>query len=110
MQQGTYAEYTVLPDSYLAKAPEALAGAELATIPLVALTAWQGLFEVLRLKANETLLVTAGAGGVGSFAIQFAKAKGAKVIATASPHNHQYLKQLGADAVVDYKQDAISSH
>ena len=69
---------------------------------MVGLTAWQALFDAAKLKKGETILIHAGAGGVGGMAIQFAKHAGAKVIATASPENHDYVKKLGADHVIDY--------
>jgi NADPH:quinone reductase-like Zn-dependent oxidoreductase len=71
-------------------------------VPIVALTAWQALIDSAKLSAGQTVLIHGGSGGVGSFAIQIAKARGAKVIATASTANQDLLKQLGADVPVDY--------
>jgi NADPH:quinone reductase-like Zn-dependent oxidoreductase len=71
-------------------------------VPLVALTAWQALIDVAKLQAGQTVLIHGGSGGVGSMAIQIAKARGAKVIATASTPNQDLLKQLGADVAIDY--------
>jgi NADPH:quinone reductase-like Zn-dependent oxidoreductase len=71
-------------------------------VPVVALTAWQALFDTAKLSAGQSVLIHGGSGGVGSFAIQFAKLRGAKVFATASTHNQDFLKQLGADVAVDY--------
>ena len=71
-------------------------------MPLVALTAWQALIDTAKLSAGQTVLIHGGSGGVGSMAIQIAKARGAKVIATASTSNQELLKQLGADVAIDY--------
>jgi NADPH2:quinone reductase len=110
VQQGTYAEYITLPTSSVAPLPIGVAPSEAASVPLVGLTAWQGLVEFSKVTSGEDVLITAGAGGVGSFAIQFAKAKGARVITTASAKNHDYLKSLGADEVIDYtKEDVVES-
>src|SRR5262249_29498862 len=75
---------------------------ETATGALVAMTAWQALVVTAKLSAGQTVLIHGGSGGVGSFAIQIAKARGAKVIATASTANQDFLKQLGADVAIDY--------
>ena len=77
--------------------------ADAALIPSVALTAWQTLFELADLQAGQTVLIHAGAGGVGSIAIQLAKWRGATVIATASDYNHDFLRELGVDIPVDYR-------
>ncbi|WP_027108218.1 NADP-dependent oxidoreductase [Lacticigenium naphthae] len=102
---GTYAEYTIVDQSLLAKIPENISFEEAAAVPLAGLTAWQGLFNYGKLKEGETVLVHAGAGGVGTYAIQLAKSVGAKVITTASQKNHDLLFGLGADQVIDYKTD-----
>lgn len=102
VKHGTYAEYIALPASAVALKPSNLDFGPAAAIPLVGLTAWQALFDFSQLKSGETVLITGGAGGVGSLAIQFAKNAGARVITTASKNNHDYLKGLGADVVVDY--------
>jgi NADPH2:quinone reductase len=99
---GTYAEYISVPAASVAAYPTILRSEEAASIPLAALTAWQGLHDVATIKSGDTVLVTAGAGGVGSFAVQFAKLAGATVVATASPKNHAYVRELGADSVIDY--------
>lgn len=103
VQNGTYAEYIALPAENVALKPKSLSTSEAAAIPLVGLTAYQALHKVTKLKAGERLLVTGGAGGVGSLAVQIAKAAGAHVTATASRGNLDYLKELGADEVVDYQ-------
>jgi len=105
---GTYAEYVTVDESAVALRPHSLSSAEAASIPLVGLTAWQALHDIGDLSASDTVLITAGAGGVGSFAIQFAKIAGARVVTTASPRNHDYVTALGADVVIDYNQpDAV---
>src|SRR4029453_12445778 len=75
-----------------------------AAVPLVAMTAWQALIDTAELSVGQTVLVHGGSGGVGSMAIQIAKARGAKVLATASTANQDLLKQLGADVAIDYKK------
>ena len=102
-RDGTYAEYAVVRASELALKPETLSHNEAAAVPLAGLTAWQGLFEHAQLKEGERVLIHAGAGGVGSFAIQFAKWAGAHVIATASAPNEALVRGLGADEFVDYR-------
>lgn len=104
MHEGAYAEYICLKAENVVKKPKSLSFAEAAVIPLSALTAWQSLFEVARLKAKETILIHAGAGGVGGYAIQFAKHIGAHVVTTASASHFDYVKKLGADEVIDYTQ------
>jgi len=84
--------------------PKSLTYLEAAAVPIVALTAWQALIDSGKLSAGQTVLIHGGSGGVGSFAIQLAKARGAKVIATASAANQDLLKQLGADVAIDYTQ------
>lgn len=100
--QGTYAEYAAVPALFVAKGPKALSHVEAAGIPLAALTAWGAVIDVAKAHAGQRVLITAGAGGVGHFAIQFARFFGADVIATGSPRNHRWLHDLGAQQVVDY--------
>ncbi len=110
IQFGTYAEYTVVGASAVAAKPKTLSFAEAATVPLVALTAWQALVDFAEVASGENVFITAGAGGVGSFGIQFAKHRGANVITTASAKNHDYVRSLGADHVVDYtKGDTVAA-
>jgi NADPH:quinone reductase-like Zn-dependent oxidoreductase len=99
---GGYAQYAVTTQRETAPKPKSLTYAEAAAVPIVALTAWQALIDTAKLSAGQTVLIHGGSGGVGSFAIQIAKARGAKVIATASTANQDLLKQLGADTAVDY--------
>lgn len=105
VQHGAYAEYVCVDYHHLAKKPTALSFAQAAATPLTALTAWQALFTFCQIEANQSLLVQAGAGGVGSFAIQFAKNLGCTVFATASAQNHAYLKELGVDFPIDYTEE-----
>ncbi len=99
---GGWAEYAVLTQGEAALKPKSLTYIESASVPLVALTAWQALIDAAKLSAGQTVLIHGGSGGVGSIAIQIAKARGARVIATASTANQDLLKQLGADVAIDY--------
>jgi len=99
---GGYAQYAVATEKEAAAKPQSLTYVEAAAVPLVAETAWQALIDAAKLNAGQTVLIHGGSGGVGSFAIQIAKARGAKVIATASTANQDLLKQLGADVAIDY--------
>lgn len=103
--RGTYAEYTVVDSHLLARIPENVSFEEAACVPLAGLTAWQCLFDFGQVKSGDKVLIHAGAGGVGSFAIQFAKNAGAYVATTAGTHNVEFLKSLGADEVIDYKKE-----
>jgi NADPH:quinone reductase-like Zn-dependent oxidoreductase len=99
---GGYAEYVVVKDEEVSRNPKSLSFVDAAAVPLAALTAWQALIDTAELSAGQTVLIHGGSGGVGSFAIQIAKARGARVIATASTPNQELLKQLGADVAIDY--------
>src|SRR5438270_10592609 len=99
---GGYAEYAVATDKEVSPKPKSLTFEEAAAVPLAAETAWQALFDTAKLSAGQTVLIHGGSGGVGTFAIQIAKARGAKVLATASTPNQDLLKQLGADVAIDY--------
>src|SRR5947207_1954176 len=99
---GGWAEYAVLAENEAALKPKTATFVEAAAVPLAALTAWQSLIDVAKLSAGQTVLIHGGSGGVGSFAVQIAKARGAHVIATASTANQDLLKQLGADVPIDY--------
>lgn len=99
---GGYAEYAVATEEEAAAKPKSLNYIEAAAVPVVAETAWQALIDTAKLSAGQTVLIHGGSGGVGSFAIQIAKARGAKVIATASTPNQNLLKELGADVTIDY--------
>lgn len=101
---GMYAEYVVLQAPELARLPEALDFDSAASLPTVALTAWQGLFDIGGLKQGQSVLVHGASGGVGSLAVQLAKWKGCRVVATASTEKVSFVRDLGADQVIDYKQ------
>lgn len=105
VQWGTYAEYVTMRADAVAPMPASLSFVEAACLPLVGLTAWQALFEAASLKAGQTILIHAGAGGVGGLAIQLAKHAGARVLTTASAANHDYVRGLGADHVIDYARE-----
>ncbi|MCH8171823.1 MAG: NADP-dependent oxidoreductase [Proteobacteria bacterium] len=106
---GTYAEYIVVPESYLAPMPRGFSYVEAASIPLVALTAWQTFIDFAKLTPGQVALIHAGAGGVGSLAIPLAKHLGATVITTAQVDNHGYCRELGADHCIDYQADDYRS-
>ena len=101
-QDGAYAEKVAIQPAIVARKPESLSHVECAALALIGLTALVSIADTLRLKAGETILVQGGAGGVASFAIQLAKHLGARVITTASAANHDYLRRLGADQIIDY--------
>jgi NADPH:quinone reductase-like Zn-dependent oxidoreductase len=99
---GSWADYVTVKEWEVAAKPKSLTFVEAAAVPMGALTAWQALVDVAKLQPGQTVLIHGGSGGVGSFAIQIAKARGARVIATASTANQDLLKKLGADVAVDY--------
>ena len=99
---GGYAEYALVTEKEAAPKPKSAGFVEAAAVPVVALTAWQALVDTAKLGPRQSILIHGGSGGVGSFAIQFAKLRGAKVFATASTRNQDLLKQLGADVAIDY--------
>src|SRR5205085_3987019 len=99
---GGWAEYCISNEGESAIKPKSLSFAEAASVPLAAVTAWQALIDIGKIQNGQTVLIHGGSGGVGSFAIQIAKARGASVIGTASTANQDLLKQLGADVAIDY--------
>jgi NADPH:quinone reductase-like Zn-dependent oxidoreductase len=99
---GTYAESIVLPESFVGRKPRSIGFEEAAALPIPALTCLQLLEDWAKIAAGETILIHAGAGGVGSIAVQLAKHRGLEVLTTASGRNHPYLRELGADHVIDY--------
>jgi NADPH:quinone reductase-like Zn-dependent oxidoreductase len=101
-RDGAYAEFVTVKESEVALKPKSIDHATAAAIPLAALTAWQALYDAAKLSSGQTLLIHGAAGGVGTFAVQLAKMRGARVIATASKKNHDFLRSLGADEVIDY--------
>jgi NADPH:quinone reductase-like Zn-dependent oxidoreductase len=102
MEQGGYAEFALAKENEMAIKPKTLTFEQAASVPLAATTAWQALIDTGKLSAGQTVLIQGASGGVGSFAVQIAKAKGAKVIATASTPNQDLLKELGVDQAIDY--------
>ncbi|QNE78273.1 zinc-binding dehydrogenase [Streptomyces finlayi] len=99
LSRGTFAEYVAAPVRTLARKPLSLSFEEAAGLPLTGLTAYQVLHRTLRIREGETVLVHAAAGGVGSMAVQLARHAGCRVIGTAGPHNHDHVRQLGAEPV-----------
>jgi len=100
---GSYAEFALARTSQCARKPAALDHIHAAALPVVGSTAWQALFDIAGLRAGQTVLIHAAAGGVGSIAVQLARLKGARVIGTASSRNADFVRQLGADEVIDYR-------
>jgi NADPH:quinone reductase-like Zn-dependent oxidoreductase len=108
-RNGTYAEYIAVKETEISPKPQTISHMEAASIPLVGITAWEALFTKAKLKAGEKVLIHAGAGGVGSLALQLAKAHGAHVITTASAKNTALLESLGADEVIDYRSQNFAA-
>jgi NADPH:quinone reductase-like Zn-dependent oxidoreductase len=112
---GSYAEFTVVAPSDVARKPRTLDHVHAAALPTAGLAAWQALFEsngstTIGLSPGMSLLIHGAAGGVGSFAVQLARWKGAKVIATARADDAAYLRALGADAIIDYRKQRFEDH
>lgn len=101
-RDGAYAEYAVSRVENIALKPRTLDHVHAAAVPTAALTAWQSLFDLARLKAGQIVLIHAAAGGVGHFAVQLSKWRGASVIGTASGRNEEFLRKLGVDFVINY--------
>jgi len=107
-RQGTYAEYAAVDQAFLAIKPSSLSFEQAAAAPLVLITAWEALFDRANLQAGQTVLIHAGAGGVGHVAIQLAKQAGAKVITTVSSlEKAAFVKSLGADEVILYRDEDV---
>lgn len=104
---GSLAEFAVVPEHVAARMPENLSFVEAASVPMVGLTTWQALREKAKVQQGQKVFVPAGAGGIGTFAIQLAKHLGAKVGTTTSTSNVEMVSSLGADEVIDYKQQAF---
>jgi NADPH:quinone reductase-like Zn-dependent oxidoreductase len=104
-RDGAYTEYVALPADILCPKPSAVDFTAAASIPLAGTTAWQALTEQANLQSGQTILIHGAGGSVGAFAVQFAKVKGAKVIATATGDDIEYVRGLGADVLVDYKTE-----
>ena len=109
IQHGSYAEYCLIDTASITEKPASISFEQAAALPLVSLTAWQALSEFGELKAGQSVFIQAGAGGVGSVAIPMAKHLGAKVYTTTSAKNHDYVKSLGADVIIDYNADDYES-
>lgn len=103
--RGSYAEQAVVPSLALAPKPESLSFEEAAAVPCAGLTAWDAVVRIAKARAGQRILIHAGAGGVGHFAVQFAKYFGAHVATTVSERNVDFVRSLGADEVVDYRKD-----
>jgi NADPH:quinone reductase-like Zn-dependent oxidoreductase len=108
-RDGTYAEYVVVKAKDLVRKPSSVDHAHAAAVPIVGLTAWQALLDpgAIDLQKGQTVLILGGAGGVGTLAIQIARWRGARVIATGSASNAAFLRELGADVFVDYNKDSL---
>lgn len=110
IHKGTYAEYIALPESYIARKPAGLSMIEAGSIALVTLTAYQALFQNGRLQKGQSVFILGASGGVGSSAVQLAADAGARVIGLTGASNHDYVKSLGAETVIDYQRgDFIQS-
>jgi len=101
---GAFAEYTAVKAAAIASKPANLSFEEAASVPVASQTAWQGIFTHARLEKGQTILIHGGAGAVGAYAVQLAAHAGATVIATASGNDEAYLKSIGADRVIDYRE------
>lgn len=108
VQWGTAAELVPAPERTVSRKPASLSFEEAAAVPLAGLTAYQALTEALSVEEGERVLVHAAAGGVGQFAVQIALARGCEVVGTASPANHDFLRELGVTEVVDYHRGPVS--
>lgn len=102
-RDGAYAEFTAARASHIVPKPKTLDHVHAAAVPIAALAAWQSLFDLAGLSGGQTVLIHAAAGGVGHFAVQLAKWKGARVIGTASSRKANFLRELGADQIIDYQ-------
>jgi NADPH:quinone reductase-like Zn-dependent oxidoreductase len=105
---GTYAEFAAASEGTIAAKPPGLSHERAAAIPIAGMTAWQALFDRGRLESGQTVLIAGAAGGVGHFAVQFAKIAGARVIGTGSAGNRDFVRDLGADEYVDYAQQDVA--
>ncbi|TDL81051.1 zinc-binding dehydrogenase [Peribacillus frigoritolerans] len=108
-KKGAYAEYGVTTAHTISRIPDSISFEEAAALPTAGYTAYQALFRKLPMNAIQTILIHGGAGGVGGFAVQLAKAAGKTVISTASERNHEYVRSLGADHVIDYTKEDVKN-
>ncbi len=104
---GAYAEYALASSGMVGRKPARLSDVEAASVPVVAVTAWQMLFEYAHLRAGETALILGAAGNVGAYSVQMAAQAGIRIMATAGPNDLEYVRSLGAETVVDYRSDAL---
>ena len=100
---GAYAEYALASAAMVARKPTSIDYIKAASVPVIAVTAWQGLFDQAQLKAGQTVLIHGAAGNVGAYAVQMARRAGIRIIATAATDDLDYVRELGADTVVDYQ-------
>jgi NADPH:quinone reductase-like Zn-dependent oxidoreductase len=107
---GGYADKVVVSQKAIAAKPSSLDHVHAAAIPLAGQTAWQGLFRYGRLRKGQSVLIHGGSGGVGHFAIQFAKAMGARVLTTVSTEKVKFARELGADVVIDYQTERFEEY
>lgn len=103
-EAGAYAAYVAAPSRHFALIPHGMSAIEAAALPLAGLTAWQMLVDTARVEAGQRVMVSAAAGGVGHLAVQIAKARGAYVIGSARAAKHEFVRELGADEVIDYTE------
>ncbi len=108
-ERGSYAEYVLSDRERVVKLPDHVALRDAASIPTAAITAWEAVFDVGGTKAGQYVLINGGAGGTGGFAVQLAKMAGAKVAATCGPANLDYVRSLGADLAIDYRQGDVQA-
>ncbi|WJV31069.1 zinc-binding dehydrogenase [Rossellomorea sp. AcN35-11] len=108
-KKGGYAEYAIITAHTASRIPESVSFEDAAALPTAGYTAYQALHRKLPMNQMETILIHGGAGGVGGFGVQLAKLAGKTVISTASSHNHEYVKALGADYVIDYREEDVNA-
>jgi NADPH:quinone reductase-like Zn-dependent oxidoreductase len=109
LRDGAYAEFAIAKQEEIALKPASLDFIQAAAVPVGALTAWQALFDTAKLQENQKVLIHAASGGVGSMAVQLAKAKGAYVIGTASARNADFVRELGVDEFIDYQSTSFET-
>ncbi len=108
LKPGGYAQYAIAPSHVLSWIPEGLSFAQAAALPCAGFTAYHALHRKLHIQGSKSILIHGGAGGVGGFAVQLARAAGLKVIATCSSHNFKFVQRLGADELIDYRSEDIA--
>jgi NADPH:quinone reductase-like Zn-dependent oxidoreductase len=108
-EAAAYAEYVTAPSRHFVRKPAGISHAEAAGLPLAGLTAWQALVDVAGVQSGQRVLVDAAAGGVGHLAVQIAKARGAYVLGTASAAKHDFLRSIGVDEPIDYRDESATA-